>query len=270
MIIALLPPLYLFFVVVPDMEYYPQYIRMNRNSISILLIITYSLLVITEVMNNKKRMPLIPLFLVVICSFYSRSRAGLLLSTALLLVIVAYNGWQVFSKYKYKTYKRKTRFEILLTVVAVGILLMGVVVYFFANSRFATQGFDGSSRVEMLKEFIQEITWKNALTGFIPELFSTHSRIDASFAMAFSYIGVMSIFLVLAVAFTFVVLWKHSFLLFCILGVHTVYGFVEFLSPLKIGDAVLIPLLMIAFSLYNPKAWLNTHKPISLIKKESV
>lgn len=269
MILALLPFLYSFFIVKADMENFAQYIQMNRNSIPLLLIINYSLFVITEVMNNKKYMPLIPLILVVICSFYSKSRAGLLLSIGLLLLIVAYNGLQILSRHKHKAIGRNMRIGIGLGVVAVGSLLTAFVIYIFVNSRFATQGFDGSLRVEILQAFIQEITWENALTGFIPDLFSIHSRIDASFAMAFSYLGLMSIFLVLAVGFAFVVFWKHSFLLFCILGVHTVYGFVEWLSPLELGDTVLIPLLMIAFSLYNPKAWLNTHKPISLIGKES-
>lgn len=268
MSIALLPFLYSFFIVKADMENFAQYIQMNRNSIPLLLIINYSILIISEVMNNKKYMPLIPLILVVVCSFYSKSRAGLLISIGLLLLVIAYNGWQVLSRHKHKAIGRNIRFGIGLGVVAVGSLLVAVVVYIFANSRFATQGF-GSLRVEILQEFIQEITWKNALTGFIPDLFSVHSRIDASFAMAFSYLGIMSILLVFAIAFAFVVLWKHSFLLFCILGVHTVYGFVEWLSPLELGDIVLIPLLMIAFSLYNPKAWLNSNKPISLIHKES-
>jgi hypothetical protein len=270
MIIALLPFLYIFFVVKADMENFAQYIQMNRNSIPLLLIINYSLFLIAEVMNNKKYMPLIPIFLVVVCSFYSKSRAGLLLSSGLLLLVVAYNVWQVLNNHKHSSLSRKMRFVIGLGLVALGMLFVVFLAHVFANSRFATQGFDGSRRGDILKAFIQEITWKNALTGFIPDLFSVHSRIDASFAMAFSYLGIMSIVLGFAVALAFVILWKHSFLLFCVLGVHTVYGFVEWLSPMELGDIVLIPLLMIAFSLYNPNVWVNSHKPISLIKKESI
>ncbi len=269
MIIALLPFLYIFFIVKADMDNFQQYIQMNRNSIPLLLIINYSLFLIAEVMNNKKYMPLIPLFLVVVCSSCSKSRAGLLLSSCLLLLVVTYNLWQVLNNHWHNTLSRKLRLVIGLSILAIGILFIVFIAYVFANSRFATQGFDGSLRGEILKAFIQEITWKKALTGFIPDLFSAHSRIDASFAMAFSFLGIMSIFLALAVVFAFFVLWKQSFLLFSVLGIHTVYGFVEWLSPMELGDIVLIPLLMIAFSLYNPNARANSHKPVSLIRKGS-
>lgn len=268
MIITLLPFLYSFFILKIDMNNFRESLQMNRNSVPILLLLTYSLLIISEAMDNKKCMPLIPLLLIVGCSFYSKSRTGLLVSVVLLLLIGAYNGWFLITKYKHANFDWRVRLTIGLAIVVAGGLLIGSMVYVFTNSRFATEGFDSNARIAILQKFFQEITWKKALTGFIPDLFETHSRIDASFAMAFSYIGVMSIFLGGAVLFACIVLWKHSFLLFCLLGVHTVYGFAEWLSPLELGDTVLIPLLMIAFSLYNPGAWLN--KPISMLRKKSI
>ncbi|MDT4762162.1 hypothetical protein [Sphaerochaeta sp. PS] len=265
-IFALLPFLYTFFVVKADMEFFDQYIQMNRNSIPLLLILTYSLLAIVEVMNNRKMMPLIPLAIIVVCSFYSKSRAGLLLSIALLILIVVYDGWQFIGKWNFKELTDKMRIILMLCVAGIGCLLVAIIIYLFANSRFATQGLDGSLRVEIVKELVQEVTWKKALIGFIPDLFSLHSRIDASFIMAFLYLGIMSIFFIIAIIVALVIFWNHSFILFSILLIHTVYGFVEYLSPIEIGDIVLIPLLLIAFSLHKPQAWLSTHKPISLVR----
>jgi len=59
---------------------------------------------------------------------------------------------------------------------------------------------------------------------------------------------------------------KHSFTLFGVLGIWCIYSLVESISPLDVGDFLLIPLIMIALYQKGWELFPDKKKPMELVR----
>lgn len=262
---AFIPFFYGFFIVKMDMNNFEQYIQMNRNSIPILLFVTCSLLYMIEITSKKNWLSIVPVLCMVVFSFLSKSRTGLLISILLLFMVLGFDlvvfiGSSVQKKRKADKFIFIEFFLMVVILISIGVL----VVFSVMNSRFISEGLQTSLRIQILQEFFSELTWKHVLFGFRPEVVNRLSRIDSTYIMALSYLGISSIIFYWSIGYLYITLFKHRrWMLLCLLSLQLIYGLAEFLSPLDIGDIILIPLMVLGFSTDDSGSWLHHVTPLS-------
>ena len=264
-LIASMPFVYGFFIMKIDMNNFVGVLQMNRNSIPLLLVLTGSLLYMVEHSQNKAWLSVFPGFVILLFSFLSKSRTGLLMALALFLLIWTVNlSYIVKPAIQKAKHDKKYRYTCIAIVVVSIVVIGGIMGFMFMNSRFATEGFHTSSRVEMILEYFSELTFKGFLFGFRPEVINLFSRIDNSYIMVLCYIGIGAFIFYWLLGYSLIIFIKQrSLLMFGLLAIQMVYGLAEFLSPLDIGDIVLIPILVLAFSFPKKDSWYTRKTPAS-------
>lgn len=128
------------------------------------------------------------------------------------------------------------------------VVLLGVFIAFLVQSRFAIQGLASSERIEIYASFINQLTFKNFITGFKPSIFKDFDHLHNSFLQLIAMNGLGSIPVILYLSYTLWILFKKSKLLFVILGILCVYSMVEHTIFFYIGDFVLFPLFIAILS----------------------
>ncbi|HKM05485.1 MAG TPA: hypothetical protein VJ869_00725 [Sphaerochaeta sp.] len=230
-----------------------NFYAMNRNTIPKLLVMTSAFLMMVEHENEDALAPrswvlasgyslLIPFLTVLIC-FYSRSRAGLLISGALFFMVIVRTLITHFPSIFLMMTKHRWRFLLLLLVLA---FVLGVgVLYAYSNSRLQIQGLASNGRREIQLACINELTLKRVLIGYRPEILN-------DIGLHTSYLNLLVHFGLLSLGFVFLYIrslyrfLQNSFMFTGLLILWGVYSLVESLSPFAIGDLLIIPLFMLS------------------------
>ncbi len=227
-----------------------MFFLMNRNTISALLIPAVSLQVLNEELKQKPYIIMFPSIFVLIISYYSMSRTGLLLSVLLLGFLIVYNIIHGYHSWVDK-HNPKIIYRLLFSIgiVIAFLIIVMIMNYLFEHSRLISDGFSSNGRLTIYQQFFSEMNLKNFLFGFRPTITATTSIHN-------SYLSMISLFGIVSVVFFSIILfalWRFirtSWIKFGLLLIWCLYSLVESISPLDMGDFILIPLLMLA---YPPK-----------------
>lgn len=250
-LLGFLPFFYGFFIKGIDTE--GGYLfAMNRNTISALLIPAISLHAISSELKEKRYILMFPSLINLLFAYLSKSRAGLLLSILLATVILIRNisHWFQFSNRQHP----HNRLKKLLAFLLAGILLLAgffSIRYLLVHSRFSTEGLSSNGRFEIFSQFVSELSIKKLVFGFRPSV-DKKLGLHNSYLTMLSFYGIMAFVFIALIIFALIKFAKSSVLMFGMLLIWGLYSLVESISPLDIGDQILIPLLMIA---YPPKRW---------------
>ena len=230
-----------------------DFYAMNRNTIPKLLVMTSVFLLMVEhesegILLSNSCVPvsgyslLIPSLTVLVC-FYSRSRAGLLISGALFFMVIVRTLIAHFPALLVMMTQHRWRFLLLLLVLA---FVLGVgVLYAYLNSRLQIQGLASNGRREIQLACINELTLKRILIGYRPEILN-------GIGLHTSYLNLLVHFGVFSLGFVFLYIrslfrsLQNSFTFTGLLVLWGVYSLVESLSPFAVGDLMVIPLFMLS------------------------
>jgi hypothetical protein len=241
-LLGFLPFFYGFFIKGIDTE--GGYLfAMNRNTISALLIPAISLHAISSELKEKRYILMFPSLINLLFAYLSKSRAGLLLSILLATVILIRNisHWFQFSNRQHP----HNRLKKLLAFLLAGILLLAgffSIRYLLVHSRFSTEGLSSNGRFEIFSQFVSELSIKKLVFGFRPSV-DKKLGLHNSYLTMLSFYGIMAFVFIALIIFALIKFAKSSVLMFGMLLIWGLYSLVESISPLDIGDQILIPLL---------------------------
>lgn len=263
--LAIAPFLYAFFILKIRLEGQSFFFSMNRNTIPLLLITITALQVMNDALNDRYIM-VYPSALIVVCSYFSMSRAGLLLSLCLFCIVLLANGKDWLYKSEHRIFWVKEHKVIGFTLlIVVGIIVLVGIWIFLKDTRLVLLGIKDSARVSLALEFFDQLTLKNFLIGFRPSL-TMNTRLHNSFLTMLSYYGIFTFGLYFLIAISLLHYMKHSFVLFGVFGVWCLHSLVESISPLDVGDFLFIPLIMIALYQKGWELFPDKKKPIELVR----
>ena len=257
--LALAPFLYGFFIKGIRLTSSSNFYAMNRNTIPKLLIMTSTLLIMIEHENEdalsarpygllgSEYSLLIPFLTVLVC-FYSRSRAGLLISGALFFMVIVRTLIAYFPVMQTLMTTHRWRF---LTVLAGVALVLGLgVLYAYSNSRLQMHGLDSNGRREIQLACISELTLKRVLIGYRPEILNGIG-LHNSYLNLLVHFGLFSLLFIIFYIRSLYRFLQSSFMFTGLLVLWGVYSLVESLSPFAIGDLMILPLFLFAMDWGN-------------------
>ena len=258
LIIVITPFIYTLFVlkVQPQSFFY----RMNRNSIAYYLVFAVSLYILYAALNNQKYISMLLTICVLMASFASNSRTGLLMASLLFFLVIlnnVYSGIRSAMSANNVQYKYLKAMTIVLIIAGVGISIL-VVSFLFEHSRFITQGFSSSGRNEIYKQYFEQLNFKKLVFGVRPEQYKVIDWHNSYISML-AFFGIFSFPLFGIIIFALAKFIRQNWMLAGLLLLWILYSIPETVSPYGHGDYLLVPLLMIAF----PPKRLNI--PISLL-----
>ena len=237
--LALLPFIYGFFFMGIDLRRGGEFLGMNRNTIPRLLFMSSSLVFLAQYVQ-KQRTDILLASLTVLISFLSRSRAGLLISSGLCLLVLL----QGYVHIPIRTWLQGHRFLAILLVVIALLILFFAGMYLFENSRLETQGLDSNGRREIHLQFLHELTPQRVLLGYRPAILDGIG-LHSSYLTFLAMFGFLSSVVVMCLLYMIFRLGKESLFLFGLLILYGVYSFVESLSPFAEGDVFLLALIIL-------------------------
>lgn len=238
--LALVPFLYGFFIKGIDLGKGGEFLGLNRNFIPRLLFMSTTLVLVGQYVRKQRLSLLLPLLSVVV-SFLSRSRAGLLISSAL-FVLTLLEG---YTHIPIRAWVRGHR------VLAVGLVLMVIVALSFAgmylveHSRLSSQGLESNGRMEIYLAFLKGLDVQKAFFGSRPAILDTIGLHD-SYLTFLAMFGIFSLAVLAMLAFTFAMLFKEALFLCGVFSLWLVYSVVEALSPFAEGDVLLVCVMVLA------------------------
>ncbi len=238
--VALLPFVYGFFIMGIDLRRGGEFLGMNRNTIPRLLFMSSSLVFVVQY-RQKQRPDLLLAALTVLFCFLSRSRAGLLISSGLCILVLL----QGYVHIPIRTWLQGHRFLAILLVLIALLILFFAGMYLFENSRLETQGLDSNGRQEIHIQFLHELTPQRVLLGYRPAVLDGIG-LHSSYLTLLSMFGIFSAAVVLCLVYSAFRLAKQSIFLFGLLLLYGVYSLVESLSPFAEGDVLFIALVFCA------------------------
>lgn len=253
--LALAPFLYGFFIKGIRLTSESNFFAMNRNTIPKLLIMAAGFLIMVEhesedvVHTHSWKLGsgyslLIPLLTVLVC-FYSRSRAGLLISGALFFMVIV----RLLITYStlIRSFMTNHRWRFLLLLAGMAFLLGLAVLYAYSNSRLQMQGLDSNGRKEIQLACINELTLKRIVLGYRPEILNTIG-LHNTYLHTLVHFGIFSLLFVPLHTITLYRFLRSSFTLTGLLVLWSVYSLVESLSPFAVGDLMILPLFMLSIA----------------------
>lgn len=250
--LALMPFLYGFFVKGIKLSRGGDFLGMNRNVIPRLLFMTTSLVLVLQYQQGY-RLDLLLSALVVLISFLSRSRAGLLISSGLFMMTLI----QEYLRVKIEDWVQHHRKLVTVVLIVSVIVLVFVGLYLFEHSRLKTEGLDSNGRAEIHLRFLKELTVQRVLFGFRPEILDGIG-LHSSYYTFLAMFGLFSLVVLYALVKTGWRYSQHGLFLLGVLSLWVVYSAVESLSPFAEGDIVLVVLIVGALARPKPK-----NKPIN-------
>lgn len=252
--LALLPFIYGFFIMGIDLRRGGEFLGMNRNTIPRLLFMSCSLVFLAQYIQ-KQRTDIVLAALTVLISFLSRSRAGLLISSGLCILVLL----QGYVHIPIRTWLQGHRFLAVLLVLIALVILFFAGMYLFENSRLETQGLDSNGRQEIHMKFLHELTPQRVLLGYRPAILDGIG-LHSSYLTLLSMFGVLTSVVVVCFLLLIFRLGKQSLFLFGLLLLFSVYSLVESLSPFAEGDVLLITLILCAQPVNNNNSASNEHR----------
>ncbi len=264
LILAFIPFLYVF--VFLKVEAAGQFFSMNRNSVSILLFSAVSLQILNDSNLRKRYILIFPSVITLLLSWYSRSRTGLLITSGLFLLVVAYDlFFWINGLGKFPDLLKRSRVAMLSFFFFIGALLFLGFSYLYKDSRFFTVGLSSSGRIEIIRSFFGELNFQKLIFGFRPK---DGVNLHNSFLTIISYFGVIGFCLDILIIYAFIRFYRRSWLPFGLLLLWCIYSFSERLAPFGVGVFILVPLLFLAFpprslkgkvmdSIYMIELWKN-------------
>lgn len=237
--LALAPFLYGFLIKGIDLSLGGDFLGMNRNTIPRLLFMSSSLVFVVQYMQ-RQRLDFFLAALTVLFCFLSRSRAGLLISSGL-CVLVLFQGYVDIPK---RTWLRGHRLQAVLLVLIVVFVLFFIGMYMFENSRLETQGIDSNGRKEIQMNFLNELNSSRILLGFRPAILEGIG-LHSSYLTFLAMFGVFSTLVIFCLISIGLHLGKQSIFLFGVFLLYCVYSTVESLSPFSEGDVLMSALFII-------------------------
>ena len=245
--LALLPFLYGFFVKGIKLSRGGEFFGMNRNVIPRLLFMTTSLVLVLQYQQGY-RLDLLLSALVVLISFLSRSRAGLLISSGLFMMTLI----QEYLRVKIEDWVQHHRKLVTVVLIVSVIVLVFVGLYLFEHSRLKTEGLDSNGRAEIHLRFLKELTVQRVLFGFRPEILDGIG-LHSSYYTFLAMFGLFSLVVLYALVRSGHRYAQHGLFLLGVLSLWVVYSAVESLSPFAEGDIVLVVLIVGALARPKPK-----------------
>ena len=251
--LALAPFLYGFFIKGIRLTSGSNFYAMNRNTIPKLLIMTSGLLIMIEhekedslhapswVLGSGYSL-LIPLLTVIIC-FYSRSRAGLLISGALFFMVIVRTLITHFPAMLTMMATHRWRFLLVLAFITF-VLGLGVL-YAYSNSRLVANGLSSNGRKEIQLACINELTLSRVLIGYRPEILNGIG-LHNTYLNLLVHFGLFSLLFVIFYIRSLYRFLRTSFMFTGLLVLWGVYSLVESLSPFALGDLMILPLFMLS------------------------
>jgi len=261
-VLAQLPFLYAFWFLNIDLNETGLFFTINRNTISRLLVISTAIQVMGDSVNKRKYIVMFPSILTVLCSYYSYSRAGIIVSIYLFLIVLFYNVKSFASSYRIPNQKNSIK-PVIVSVIII-LLAFLFIVYIYLNSRLSTIGFKDTGRYMIYSSFFNQLTIPRLLFGFYPTI-PGNLHLHNSFLSIISYFGVFSLGIFALLGISFIHYSKRSFILANLVILWCVYSLVESISPLDLGDLLAIPLIMLALS-DRSKQKLNFANPYQFLK----
>lgn len=241
--------LFIIIALVRGIENFQQgtFLEVNRIFISKLLFVFVSLITIINInKNNKQRGSILFSFIFLIISFLSNSRIGLLVAM-IYFIITALERWRT-SKNTLITKSKKGNNKIILAVLIIGlVIIFGLLVYLFFNSRFGKVGFSSSGRVKIYLSFFNELTLKKLLLGFRSVQLDKYGHMHSSFIQMVMSTGFLSFLPLILLIIGGLKLIKQSTLLFGIYVLIILYSLVEGFMFFEIGDLLVLPLMYNSF-----------------------
>lgn len=242
----LLTSVFLYGFLFGDIDYknFNSFVHMNRNGMSLLQLVAVSMLYYSYIDDKHNSPPIWPSVLAVLIAYLSRSRAGILLSSILFLGILLLNLKKIVLKTRTMKFSSK-----LLTLILVLGLITGVSIILFnmyQNSRLGQLGLASTGRNVIYTQFIQELTWKKFLFGFVPEsIYDQFVHLHNSYFQLISYVGVAAIPVFLTLFWVFLKNRTEPLYLL-ILAIFSLYSLVEYRLFINFADLVFFPPLFIA------------------------
>ncbi|MBI9095903.1 MAG: hypothetical protein JEY71_13615 [Sphaerochaeta sp.] len=249
--LALAPFLYGFFIKGIRLTTGSNFYIMNRNTIPKLLIMTSTLLIMIEHERDdflsahcwvSAYSLLIPFLTVLVC-FYSRSRAGLLISGALFFMVIVrtlitHSGF-------IRTFMASHRWYFLFSLACIAFVLGIAVLYAYSNSRLHIQGLSSNGRREIQLSCINELNLKRVLIGYRPEILNGIGLHNSylNLLVHFGLFSLLFVFMYIQALYRFL---QNSFTFTGLLVLWGIYSLVESLSPFAVGDLLILPLLMVS------------------------
>lgn len=251
--LALAPFLYGFFVKGIRLTTESNFYAMNRNTIPKLLIMTSFFLIMVEHENEDSENAhswvlgsgyslLLPFLTVLVC-FYSRSRAGLLISGALFFMVIVRT--LITHSRSLKTLEAKHRWAFLLVVAFVALALGIGVLYAYSNSRLVASGLSSNGRKEIQLACINELTVKRVMIGYRPEILNGIG-LHNTYLNLLVHFGLFSLLFIVMYIRSLYRFLRTSFMFTGLLVLWGVYSLVESLSPFAVGDLMILPLFMLS------------------------
>lgn len=244
-IFSVIPFLYVFLI----LQFKPEglFYQISRNGVGYTLVFLVIFMILTYVKQQKHYIPMIPVFGVLISSFYSQSRTGLAMAIDLLLLVLLYN---VSKRFLLVRSHQGWKSKILWLWVVLGILFLigvaNIIWEMLMHSRFNILGFYSSGRIQLYRQFFSELDVHTFLLGHRPDP-NNVTKWHNTYLTMMSYFGAVSVLFFLAVIVGFFRLLKQSWMLAGLMLIWMVYSLPESVSPFRYGDFLIIPLLMLAF-----------------------
>jgi len=244
-IFSVIPFLYVFLI----LKFNPEglFYQISRNGVGYTLVFFISLQILTYVKQQKRYIPMIPVFGVLISSFYSQSRTGFAMAICLLLLVLLYN---VSKRISFIQSQQGWKSRIFWLWVVVGILFLigiaNIIWEMLMHSRFSTLGFNSSGRIDIYRQFFSKLDLRAFMIGHRPDPENV-TKWHNTYLTMLSYFGAISLVFFLAVIVGFFRLLKQSWMLAGLMMIWMVYSLPESVSPFRYGDFLIIPLLMLAF-----------------------
>lgn len=251
--LALAPFLYGFFIKGIRLGSGSDFYAMNRNTIPKLLVMTSFFLIMIEHENEDIKSEytwvlgtgyslLIPFLTVLVC-FYSRSRAGLLISGALFFMVIVRTI--ITHSGVIRTFMTNHRWKFLAVVACMALVLGIGVLYAYSNSRLVANGLSSNGRREIQLACINELTVKRVLLGYRPEILNGIG-LHNSYLNLLVHFGLFSLLFVVSYVRSLYRFLQTSFMFTGLLVLWGVYSLVESLSPFAAGDLMILPLFMLS------------------------
>lgn len=240
-----LPFAFSFFILGNRLDGGSTLFKMNRNTIPVIFFTLTCLISATEYIKGIRNPIIWPACISLIFTIFSLSRAGLLINTTYLLLVIMIRIKHYFSRnLDLLRSLRKNRRIVYIRLISIVIGIFVSLSYIYKDSRFASEGIRNNGRLDIYREFFDNLTIMKFLFGSRYGDYSS-TGLHNTFLTFYAYLGLFSIIIMIMFLVSIINFCKKKhYLLLGILFLFIVYSSVETLSPFFIGDFLLIPLLV--------------------------
>jgi len=180
-----------------------------------------------------------------VVAWYSQSRAGLILSILLVLLVMGTIGVRIIQNRQPSSQNNFFTKKSMFIILAVFLLIL--ISFFIYDSRIVESGLDSNGRMSIIRSFFEELTFTKFLTGFKPTAIEPYYSLHNSILDLVASSGVSAFIMFGLVIGGWFRLKGKSLLLSILLVLLVIYAQVEHYIFIRMGDLALYPLIMYAY-----------------------